>query len=93
MAAVAFGIIPKNPSWPLDVGDFIRCYQLLQNVPEIKSEFPRIAGISKEWGNLIAVWDKIEAAYLKERLMGRPHNSISYPKTHKLILKAITQTT
>lgn len=49
--------VPRGPS------DFGRCYRLLEAVPEIKSEFKKMAAIVPKFGPYIEAWEELEAMY------------------------------
>jgi hypothetical protein len=48
---------------PYDPADFGRCYQLLESVPEWKTELDKLKPLSKEWENLVNNWDKLTEFY------------------------------
>lgn len=47
---------------PLDADDVQRCCLLLEQVPELQLEFPRMAEASPEWAALVADWPAIRDA-------------------------------
>ena len=63
MAAVADG---GRYARPYDVGDFGRCYRLLELVPEWKTRLAEVAARFPEWTPLVREWSKIEDAYLAD---------------------------
>lgn len=68
---------------PSDVADFRRCWLLVQAVPEVKNSFPLIAKLCPAFKGVIENWDKISAAYERERGKG------CCPKTYQLLKESL----
>ena len=69
MAFAAVGITNKQSfgnSTPSDPSDFNRCLKLVEQVPEIKHHFDKIAKLSDKWAVLISKWEIIEKSFLDE---------------------------
>ena len=47
-------------SHPSDSGDFKRCLELLDAVPELRSRLSGMRHVSKQWAALVEHWDEIE---------------------------------
>lgn len=47
-------------SHPSDSGDFKRCIGLLNAVPSLRNELPRMAEASPYWEALVSNWDRLE---------------------------------
>jgi len=69
---------------PEDPSDFDRCLVLLNEVPELRSELPRMSEISESWKVLVDNWDLIERSHIDEVGIGFS-KSHSAPKTYKLM--------
>lgn len=54
-------------STPCDPDDFKRCSQLLQAVPQWRSELHKLKPISETWSNLVDNWDKLEIMLVEAR--------------------------
>lgn len=70
MFSVLSGVYFKdggNLCHPSDPDDFKRCSQLLQAVPQWRSELYKLKPISKTWSNLVDNWDKLEAMLIEAR--------------------------
>ncbi len=52
---------------PSDPDDFKRCSQLLQAVPQWRSELHKLKPISETWSNLVDNWDKLEAMLIEAK--------------------------
>ena len=52
---------------PSDPDDFKRCSQLLQAVPQWRSELHNLKPISETWSNLVDNWDKLENMLIEAR--------------------------
>jgi hypothetical protein len=52
---------------PSDPDDFKRCSQLLQAVPQWRSELHKLKPISETWSNLVYNWDKLETMLIEAR--------------------------
>lgn len=75
---------------PYDPADVRRCWLLLEDVPEMKAYFPRMAEVSPEWGGLVRDWDLIINTMVEE--LGdirKPKRGAEAPRTYKLIKNAI----
>ena len=81
---LAMGKLPKWHSHPLDPDDLDRCLKLLEWVPELRAELPRMAGVSRRWAALVANWDRIERSHLDEVGLGWT-KARSAPKTYDLM--------
>lgn len=57
----------RNLSSPCDPSDFKRCSQLLQAVPQWRSELYKLKPISETWSNLVDNWDKLETMLVEAR--------------------------
>lgn len=44
---------------PADPADFNRCYHLIKQVPEWKSELHKVAELSEVWKNVVDNWEKL----------------------------------
>jgi len=51
------------PSYPLDSGDFGRCYCLLELIPEWKPRMREMWMKGKEWANLVDNWSHLTQLY------------------------------
>jgi hypothetical protein len=69
-------------SYPYDVGDFERCFNLLEAVPSWRGRIPEMAAYSEVWARLCSNWDEISEAFKVERAQG------SFDKTYALIRDA-----
>lgn len=63
--------IQRTGSWsgiehPYDPSDFNRCLLLVEQVPEVRDHFPRIAELSDEWAAIIAAWDELKEMFVDE---------------------------
>lgn len=57
----------KRDGWPdyqHDNGDFARCYNLLEAVPEFKKRIGEMAQRSPQWAVLVKHWDELTEIYL-----------------------------
>ena len=52
---------------PADPDDFKRCSQLLEAVPQWRSELHKLKPISEAWSKLVDNWDKLEAMLVEAR--------------------------
>lgn len=66
MAAVALGYRPRRGSHPLDPSDLNRCLKLVQAVPAVRRDFPKIRKVSKRWRAVIDHWDELKAMFVAE---------------------------
>lgn len=53
-------------SYPHDPDDLNRCLLLLEAVPELRDHLPKLAGVSKQWKELVENWDALEQSFLNE---------------------------
>lgn len=53
----------KMEDWPLDLSDFGRCFDLLEEVPSLKASFSLLGQSHPIWGNLVANWDQLADGY------------------------------
>ena len=51
---------------PCDPSDFNRCLLLVEQVPEVRNHFNRIAKLSPEWSALITAWDELQQLFVAE---------------------------
>ncbi len=51
---------------PVDPSDFMRCYLLLEAVPEYRSRLKEMRTVSNEWMVLVDHWEELEALYREE---------------------------
>lgn len=73
---------------PHDPDDLDRCLRLLEAVPSLRNQLPRMSTASKEWAGLIMRWSEIEASHLEEVGLGWTKASRA-PKTYELMRAAI----
>jgi hypothetical protein len=66
MAFTAMGQGYRDNHHPLDPADLNRCIKLVDEVPEIKDAFPKIAALSKEWQAVIDNWDSLKKSFVDE---------------------------
>ena len=87
MACAAAGI-EFDSNFPLytpsDPDDFNRCLLLLEQVPEIRDNFDKIAAISEGWKRLIARWNEVEDLFLAEAGLDWCNNHTAR-KTYRLM--------
>lgn len=89
---VGFGIRRSFASHPYDPDDFDRCLQLLDAVPELRSQLLVMRGISDAWARLVNRWNEVETMHLAEVGLGWT-KARHAPQTYalmKLILKEPT---
>ena len=78
--------------FPWDPADFRRCLLLLEQVPELRDQLPKMATVSTEWAGLVRDWSKISAAFLIEcKNILNPKPGSQAPNTYNLIKIAIGQ--
>lgn len=74
---------------PLDPSDLNRCIMLLEAIPEIREEFPRIAKTTKAWARVIEHWDELVELFHSE--VGRNWcNARRAPNTYKRMRDILT---
>lgn len=61
-------------NYPYDPDDFSRCYELLEAVPEWKTELYKLKSLSKVWNNLIENWDKLTEMFEENRRTDWKHS-------------------
>jgi hypothetical protein len=93
MALCAAGI-PENdrfgPSYPYDPADLNRCLLMMEDIPEVRLAFNKIAALSEQWGRLIEKWELIEETFLDE--VGRDWcDAKSAPITYHLMKSVIEE--
>lgn len=69
MACAAAGIEYGGnfpPHTPSDPDDLNRCLLLLEQVPEIRNHFDKVATISDQWAALMERWAEVEQCFLDE---------------------------
>jgi len=49
-------------SYPHDDGDFERCEAVLDAIPSLRSDFPRMAEVNKYWAALVPRWSDIHSS-------------------------------
>ena len=57
----------EDESHPYDAADFNRCVLFLEQVPQAREEFHRIAERSPQWGKLIENWSHLEQTLAQEK--------------------------
>lgn len=75
-------------SYPHDASDFLRCVLLLEAVPELCDELPRMAEVNAEWKALVEHWDEIESLFRSE-VWKNLGNGRSAPATYKLMCEVL----
>ena len=73
---------------PYDPADLRRCMLLVEQIPEIKDYFPKIAKLSDTWGRIIDNWDT-----LIDTLKTEMESGDSAPVTYKMLQKIRKQAT
>jgi len=75
---------------PRDPADVRRCWLLLDQCPELKPLFPKMAEVSTQWAGLVRDWDAIILTLYEEWISIRdPKRSASAPRTYNLIKIAL----
>lgn len=76
-------------AYPVDPDDLVRCLMLLEHVPALRREFPRMAELSAEWAALVERWDHLAAILESEvpRWRERPRGATA-PGTYA-VMRAI----
>lgn len=81
------GTARSHPYYPADVR---RCWLLLEDVPELKAKFHRMAEVSQAWVGLVSNWSQIIATMTEEvGDIRNPKRGAEAPRTYKLIKQAI----
>jgi hypothetical protein len=55
-----------GPNIPHDPTDFNRCLLLVDQIPEIRDHFPKIAAMAPEWKKVIDNWDRVKECFIAE---------------------------
>lgn len=56
--------IKNRKNIPYDVSDFGRCYELIRNIPELRSLMDRnISPLSESWRSIVKQWDNLALLY------------------------------
>ena len=53
----------KKRDAPYDLGDFSRCYHVVENIPFLKNNLQKMALVSPRWKLVIEHWDKLCYCY------------------------------
>lgn len=61
MAAHMMGL-KTTGDWPRDGGDFGRCEELLEAVPELRCRIMEMAEVNRYWAAIVPHWDAIKAS-------------------------------
>ena len=77
------GLPPSPLHHPLDPSDLRRCILLLEQVPEAREAFPRLAAASPKWKPLVEQWDNLTTLLREESK--EPGNRGSTPRTYTLM--------
>lgn len=56
----------KQTAHPNDPDDLKRCLMLLEDVPELVPDFPRMRDVSPVWAALVDHWDELRTMFLAE---------------------------
>ena len=64
--ALKKGITYPKAEVPRDMGDFGRCYRLIERFPEWKEELHKVSDKNPKWKNIIDNWDKLCKSYEDE---------------------------
>jgi hypothetical protein len=67
---------------PHDPDDLKRCLMLLEDVPELVPDFPRMREVSPVWAALVDHWDELRATFLQEGGATWRKGPWSAPKTY-----------
>lgn len=72
MAQAATGLTPAQLrtgyfAAPKSLGDFGRCYELMQAVPELRAEFPVIVNACPEFEPVLNAWDELAGLFVSNR--------------------------
>ena len=52
-------LLPSEYATPGDPADLRRCRLLLEQVPELQTQFPRMREVSASWARLVDAWDDL----------------------------------
>lgn len=89
LCAAMLGLKNGYASTPSDIGDFGRCYRLLEFIPEWRTQFDKVAQVYPVWAGLVKNWAKLERLYvaaLKEETR-RPNYCPRGKAFHRLLNK------
>lgn len=56
----------RKTAHPHDPDDLKRCLKLLEEVPELKADFPKMRFVSPTWGALVEHWTELTALFFEE---------------------------
>lgn len=73
---------------PHDVSDLRRCFQLVEQVPEVRHYFSDIACLSDQWHAIIGNWDELLSMFQAEA--GNKWPLKSAPKTYERLRELIS---
>lgn len=63
---LVLGMKPNHSySHPSDNWDFGRCHRLLKAVPELRPHLHKMAKVSREWKELVKIWDELTDLHKK----------------------------
>lgn len=66
MASVACGYSTEDYNYPRDPADLNRCIKLVDDAPEIRNSFSKIADLCPEWKVIIDNWDELVKTFVGE---------------------------
>lgn len=81
---LAFGFLTNQGVAPLEPGDFGKCLELLEIVPELREKLQDMSQVSVGWAALIARWQEVEMMFLTEVGLGW-HKALVASKTCQLM--------
>lgn len=70
--------------YPRDPSDLGRCRKLLEQVPELRDDLPRMATCSEQWARIVKHWDELCALMDEEAPRWRDFQG-NAPKTYALM--------
>lgn len=76
---IGFDITPNRHSYPRDVSDFRRCFQLLEAAPEMRKHIYKMQTVGPIWAKFAEQWEELEKCYRKEQ------GKVRLPRTYALI--------
>jgi hypothetical protein len=59
---------PKEINYPLDNGDFERCYSVFDNFPDLFNNIDKVSKLSNEWKYITLIWKTFGLKYCKENI-------------------------
>jgi len=65
LCAAMLGLRTGYGSTPSDMGDFGRCYRLLEFIPAWRTQLEKVAQVYPVWAGLVKNWALLEKYYLK----------------------------